>query len=180
MINIKEYKLIPHKKIDKKYHVKSQEQSICPVCGSPELKVIGSRNRGILKSCGERIILVIRRLRCSGCNRIHHELPDAIVPYKRYSSESIEAIIDNTEDMVSCEESSIYRIKKWFREFSGYFAGCLGSIAAQLGFQAITSQSSAPRRIKAYVGEEPQWLARTVRTIVNTNNWVHTRSAFLS
>lgn len=105
MINIKDYELIPHKKIDNKYHIRCQEQSICPVCSSPVLKVIGSRNRKLLNSCGTRIVLVIRRLRCSSCKRIHHELPDCIVPYKRYSSESIEAILDDTEDTVSCEES---------------------------------------------------------------------------
>ncbi len=34
--------------------------------------------------------------------------------------------------------------------------------------------------IKAYVGEETRWLARAVRIVVNTNNWVHTRFAFLT
>ncbi|WP_307545897.1 DUF6431 domain-containing protein [Paenibacillus sp. V4I5] len=32
-------------------------------------------------------LLVIRRLHCSQCLKIHHELPDCIVPYKRYESE---------------------------------------------------------------------------------------------
>ncbi|MDI6688438.1 MAG: hypothetical protein HPY74_17375 [Firmicutes bacterium] len=180
MINIKEYELVPHKKVKNKYHVKSKEKSICPVCSSPELKVAGTRSRKVIKSCGEKLILVIRRLRCSNCRRIHHELLDNIVPYKRYSSKSIEAILDSTEDTVSCEESTIYRIRKWFGDFSGYLAGCLDAIAARWSPKVITGQLSFMRRIKAHVGCEARWLARAVRPLVNLNLWVHTRSAFLS
>lgn len=179
MVSIKEYKLIRNK-FNNKYHVSCQERIVCPVCGGIELKVIGSRNRKVLKSDGESITLVIRRLRCNSCNRIHHELPDIIVPYKRYSSQGIEAIVDGKEEEVSCEESTIYRIRKWFREYREYLAGCLGSVAAQLGFKTIPNMPSAFQRIKAYVGKEAGWLARAVRTIANTNNWVHTRSAFLA
>lgn len=179
MICIAKYQLILDKDNNNKYYVKSEESSICPVCSTPELKVIGSRKRGVLKGDGEAIILIIRRLRCLDCKRIHHELPDMLVPYKRYFSGIIEVIVDDTSDEVSCENSSIYRIKKWFREISGYIAGCLGSVAAQRGLEIIKS-GSVFQRIKAYVGKGASWLARTVRTVVNTNNWLHTRSAFMS
>ena len=180
MINVKEYELIPHKKAQDKYHVKSKEKSICPVCGSLELKVVGTRTRKVLKSCGKKIILVIRRLRCRSCRRIHHELPDSIVPYKRYSSESIEAILDGMEDTVSCEESTIYHIRKWFSDFSGYLAGSLDAIAVRLGLKTVVGHKSPMSRIKTYVGDESGWLARVVRPLVNSNMWVHTRSAVLS
>lgn len=180
MINVKEYELIPHKKDQNKYHVRSKEKSICPLCSSQELKVAGTRARKVIKSCGEKLILVIRRLRCSNCGRIHHELPDNIVPYKRYSSKSIETILDGAEDTVSCEESTIHRIRKWFINFSGYLAGCLDAIAARWGSKVITDQQSSISRIKAYVGYEAGWLNRVVRPLVNLNLWVHTRSAFLS
>jgi hypothetical protein len=179
MIIIAEYQLILDKDSSNKYYVKSEESNVCPVCGNPELKVIGSRKRGVLKGDGEAIILIIRRLRCLDCKRIHHELPDMLVPYKRYSSRVIEAIVDDISDEISCEDSSIYRIKRWFQEFSGYIAGCLGAVAAQRGLEIIKS-GSVFLRIKAYVGEGASWLARTVRTVVNTNNWLHTRSAFMS
>ena len=180
MICIAKYRLIWDKDSDNKYHVKSEESSICPVCGNPELKVIGSRKRGVQKGDGDKIILIIRRLRCLGCQRIHHELPDMLVPYKRYSSAIIEAIVDETTDEVTCEDSSIYRIKRWFREISRYIAGCLGSIASQRGLDLEVKNCPVFQRIKAYVGEETRWLSRAVRTIVNTNNWRHTRSAFMS
>lgn len=179
MISIAKYRLIWDKDSSNKYYVKSEEISICPICGNPELKVIGSRKRSALKGDGEAIILIIRRLRCLGCKRIHHELPDMLVPYKRYSSGIIEVIVDDTSDEVSCENISIYRIKRWFQEISGYIAGCLGSVAAQCGLEIVKS-GPVFQRIKAYVGEGASWLARAVRTVVNTNNWLHTRSAFMS
>lgn len=180
MISIEKYKLVWDKHMDNKYYVKSEEKSICPVCSNSILKVIGSRERKVFKNSGETIILVIRRLRCCGCKRIHHELPDLIVPYKRYSSESIEAIVDGNEREVSCENSSIYRIKKWFGDISRYIAGCLAAIAVQRRLVIEVMRYPIFQSIKGYVGKERRWLARAVRTMVNTNNWIHTRSAFMS
>lgn len=180
MISIAKYQLILDKNCSNKYYVKSEESSVCPVCGNPGLKVIGSRKRGVLKGDGAAIFLVIRRLKCSDCKRIHHELPDILVPYKRYSSGVIEAIVDDISDEISCEDSSIYRIKRWFQEVSGYIAGCLGAVAAQRGLELAIKSCPVSQRIKAYVGEEPGWLVRVVRTVANTNNWRHTRSAFMT
>jgi hypothetical protein len=180
MICLANYRLILDKEKNNEYYVKSEEKSICPVCGCSELKVIGSRKRNALKEDGETIILIIRRLRCKNCRRIHHELPDILVPYKRYTSKVIEAILDGTLPEVCCENSSIFRIKKWFDKASEYIAGCLSAIAAQLSLEIKSGGGPASRRIKDLVGEATGWLARAVRTIVNTNNWIQTRSAFLT
>jgi hypothetical protein len=180
MIIIEKYRLVSDEIDNNKFYVKSEEKSICPLCSSSDLKVIGSRKRTALSSRGEKLAVVIRRLRCSKCSRIHHELPDMLVPYKRYSSACIEAIVEGEGDEISCENSSIYRIKEWFRCAMGYIAGSLGAIAAKMGIEIEVKEKSAFQRIKVYVGKEKGWLARTVRTIVNTNNWVHTRSAFMS
>jgi|BioPla2DNA2_1021312.scaffolds.fasta_scaffold03183_14 hypothetical protein len=180
MICLAKYRLILDKDNSNKYYVKSEENSICPVCGCCELKVIGSRKRNTLQGDGETIILIIRRLRCRNCRRIHHELPDILVPYKRYTGTVIEAIVDDTATEVCCENSSIFRIKRWFAEISEYIAGCLSAIAARLGLETKLKSGPARQRIKDLVGEATGWLARVVRTMVNTNNWVQTRLAFLS
>jgi hypothetical protein len=135
MICLAKYRLILDKDNSNKYYVKSEENSICPVCGCCELKVIGSRRRGALKGNGDAIILIIRRLRCANCHRVHHELPDMLVPYKRHTSAVIEAVLDDTPLEVGCENSSIYRIKRWFAEAAEYIAGCLTAIAARLGYE---------------------------------------------
>ena len=124
--------------------------------------------------------MIIRRLRCKDCRKIHHELPDILVPYKRYTSVAIEAVLDDNTTEISCEDSSIYRIKNWFAEIESYIVGCLSAVANRLGLETKFTTGPARQRIKNLMGESAGWLARTVRTIVNTNNWVHTRFAFMS
>ncbi|MDA8199425.1 MAG: DUF6431 domain-containing protein [Thermaerobacter sp.] len=65
--------------------------SQCPVCDDA-LVVIGSRRRTRRLATAERQVLVIRRLRCTGCRWIHHELPACLVPYQRYDAETLEAM----------------------------------------------------------------------------------------
>jgi len=188
MIIISNYELI--EKSEKgifyvKSDVKSKEQSICPICKSNNLKVIGSRPRTCREKDGEPTILIIRRLRCEECRKIHHELPDILVPYKRYKSECIEAVVANNRKKsqeIGCDESTLYRWKGWFVSLSEYMANSLHSIAVQLGKETekAAGAQTALYRIWQYVGDAAGWLARTVRALVNANLWVQTRSAFLS
>lgn len=127
--------------------------------------------------------MIIRRLHCCVCGRIHHELPDILVPYKRYGSESIEAAV--TEDSaldVAADESTIRRWRNWFQKQVDYLLGCLASIAIRYGKGTVEAASRLPKsaleRIWLHVGDAPGWLARVVRPVANANLWVHTRSAF--
>jgi hypothetical protein len=166
------------------FFVRSGEQNPCPFCDGL-LKVIGSRRRGYIDGLGERKVLMIRRLWCSPCNKIHHELPDLLVPYKRHESKSIEAAVSEDATLtVAADESTIIRWKQWFSDLAGHFAGALFSIAIRFGMKAaeeISELSQSPLlRIWQYVGDAPRWLARVVRPVVNANFWAQTRSAFLS
>jgi hypothetical protein len=80
---------------------------------------------------------------------LHHELPDILVPYKRYGSESIEAVITGKDAL------TVY------------------------GKESVESASHLPKstlqKIWHHVGDAPGWLARIVRPVVNLNLWVHTR-----
>jgi hypothetical protein len=149
------------------------------------LSVIGSRPRKYLESTGEPSVLVIRRLRCTKCRRIHHELPDILVPYKRYRSASIEAVLPlDTPLVVAADESTLYRWHQWFLELLQYWIGCLASIALRFGIE-IEEDSECPpqsslRELFSYVGSASGWLARIVRSVVNANLWVQTRSAWMS
>lgn len=166
------------------FFVRSKEQSICPCCGK-KLKVIGSRHRGCIKDSGEKMDLIIRRLSCAKCNRIHHELPDILVPYKRHSIESIEAVLsEGTEITVPADEATIRSWRIWFQSMLNYFLGCLLSITIHCGKEFVEEKASLPesklQKIWQYVGDAPGWLARLVRPIVNSNLWLHTRYAFMS
>lgn len=130
-------------------------------------------------------MLIIRRLKCSSCRIIHHELPDILVPYKRYDSESIEAVITENELLtVAADDSTIIRWRKWFYIRAYHFLGCLISIATRYLIKNVGDISERPQsvlqRIFHLVSNAPAWLARVVRTVVNSNNWLHTRSAFMS
>ncbi|NLA27795.1 MAG: hypothetical protein GX878_10425 [Firmicutes bacterium] len=156
--------------------VRSGEQHYCPCCGSL-LKAIGSRRRGYIKDTGEHVTLMIRRLGCKSCKKVHHELPDILVPYKRYCSQSIEAVITGEKGLsIVADESTINRWKQWFRSLADYFLWCLISIVTRFGKGAAEDRSESPgsslQRIWSYVGDGPGWLSRIVRPVVNTNYWV--------
>ena len=166
------------------FFVRSEEQNTCPCC-SGLLEVIGSRRRRYINEAGEKIGLIIRRLRCERCDRVHHELPDILVPYKRYGRESIEtAVTGNVTLTVTADESTIYRWRSWFRGLVNHFLGCLVSISIRDHQGSVEEPIQLPesplQRIWHFVGDAPGWLARVVRPIANFNLWIHTRSAFLS
>ncbi|HQA08641.1 MAG TPA: DUF6431 domain-containing protein [Syntrophomonadaceae bacterium] len=165
------------------FSVRSLEQIPCPCCRGG-LKVIGSRKRSCINTHGNKIVLSIRRLRCADCKRIHHELPDILVPYKHHVRESIETTITEERQMsVIADESTLKRWQNWFFERADYFQGCLTSIILRYHLkESVGGLSSLPpsklHRIWQHVGDAPGWLARVVKPIANLNLWPHTRSAF--
>jgi len=166
------------------FFVRNLEQLSCPCCGG-QLSVIGSRKRKCIDNEGSRIVLRIRRLRCKVCRSIHHELPDILVPYKRHCSENIESVLNPKGVIcVAADDSTIRRWREWFRRYTDHFVGCLESIAIRLSGKTAKkmtrSSESGFRRVIELVGDAPGWLARIIRPVANTNNWIHTRSAFLS
>jgi len=168
----------------REFFVRSEEQNSCPCCNGI-LEVIGSRKRKYLNEAGIKAVLIIRRLRCKGCRRIHHELPDILVPYKRYNRASIEAVVSKNATLsVAADESTLFRWRSWFRRLAHHFLGCLVSITIRYQSEsveeAIRFSKSPLQRIWYFVGDAPGWLARVVRPVVNLNLWIHTRSAFLS
>jgi hypothetical protein len=127
--------------------------------------VIGTRRRKIIVFGGTPKTIILRRLRCVECRKIHHELPDMVVPYKRYCAETIGKILaGETKEPAAVEESTIWRIKTWWAALLLYFEGVIASLAEKAGVAFPASPS--PKEI--------------VRAVVNSNLWPHTRSAFLS
>lgn len=165
------------------FFVRSAAQHICPVC-EHDLFVIGSRRRIGRKPTGERVTYIIRRLRCMDCERIHHELPDLLLPYKRYETASLESVLSQGQSSdVAADESTLYRWHVWFENCWRYWVNCLSTIAARSGIPVepmSVSSPSALQRIGHYVGQGVGWLARLVRPIVHSQLWIHTRFAFLS
>lgn len=167
------------------FFVRSNEQSALCACCSHQLEVCGSRRRGYNESSGEKKVLIIRRLYCQPCERIHHELPDMLVPYKRYDRDSIEAVIvGNNSAGVSADETTIARWRRWFSGLVHHIYGALKAVCHRLDRTFAESadplSQSLLQRIHDLVGAAPGWLGRVVRIMVLQNLWVQTRSAFLT
>ncbi|UQZ82172.1 hypothetical protein SK3146_01329 [Paenibacillus konkukensis] len=167
------------------FFVRCAEVVPSPCCGEA-LSVIGSRKRKLVDEGGDCRLLVIRRLRCKGCRKIHHELPDCVVPYKRYESACVEQVVSESEvpSTVAADDATLRRWKIWFREQTVYLLGCLKSIAIRFHQDPVEKTSvpsqSAHHPIGHVVGDASGWLARIVRPVANSNLWLHTRSACLS
>ncbi len=135
----------------------------------------------MIEYSGERKSLIIRRLRCLGCGRVHHELPDLIVPYKRYSSETVELIItsSNTEtDDYPCELSTAIRLKIWFFLLREYFKNTLISLTFLYDYDvALCNEINNLITCIDLRSGVTGWLKKLVRYLVNSGRWLHTRSA---
>lgn len=112
------------------FFVRCAESVPSPCCGEA-LSVIGSRKRKVISEGGEDLLLVIRRLRCSQCRKIHHELPDCILPYKRYESACARQVVSSPSSLsaVTADDATLRRWKIWFQDHTTYLLGALRSIA---------------------------------------------------
>lgn len=146
------------------------------------MKVIGSRKRKVRRKDGTTIILIIRRLYCKHCKRIHHELPDFIVPRKRYSSGAIEAALKDSktnrqDDTFPGEDSTMARLRIWFSLLRNYMEAILQSIKSLHPDDKDVAEEVDNLLPLDPLHAPPGWLAKTVRILVNSNRWVQTRSA---
>jgi len=145
------------------YQIHSKEEIVCPLC-SGFMCCFGTRRRGLIQSCGVKRKLVIRRRKCRICGKIHHELPDSVVPDKRHGTETVGKVIAGDTDEVACEESTIRRIKEWWAVCRLYFESIISSLRVKYG--AVFSANPAPREM--------------MRAAANAHLWPSTRSAFLT
>ena len=151
------------------YYIRCKENVLCPCCGC-QLRVIGSRKRKYINNVGEEVTLIIRRLKCSYCKRIHHELPDILVPYKRYGCGSIENILTESDicSIVAAEDSTFYRWKKWSELLYLKIKIYLLSILDKL---EIKHRVWNYDRTMSYLKNFPKWLSISVTRLVNLDFW---------
>jgi hypothetical protein len=76
----------------------------------------------------EKIYLLIQRLMCKSCMKIHHQLPDCIVPYKRFSLGIIEGIISQPDEATLIDEETVKRILTWWALMVAYILGVAPSL----------------------------------------------------
>ena len=132
------------------------EASYCPTCQTI-LLMRATRERVCWKGDAEKIILIIRRLYCETCNCIHHELPDKVVPFKRYSASVIEKIAHGQAIKdAPCSEGTARRLRCWWKSVKPYFLYILTTLIARYGVSF----------------DKPPAFKETVRAVANSNNWI--------
>ena len=134
--------------------MRANKASHCPICQTM-LLMRGTRERVLYKSEIEKQTLIIRRLRCEKCDKIHHELPDCIVPYKRYSASAIEAITTVSAKKI-CSDNAARRIRGWWEAVKPYFLAILLTLIEKLDVS---------------FGNPPAF-KEIVRAVANSNNWI--------
>ncbi len=173
MVIVKHYSL--EYKENSVFFVKSREKSHCPYCEG-NFKVIGSRRRVIFHQDGTTDRLMIRRLQCTECCRISHELPDMVIPYKRYEADIISEALNETADPESgccpAELSTIQRWKLWFFLLSEYLEATVRALMELMQVKAFIRLPLYPLSKQA-----DGWLKILVRNLVNSGRWRQTRFA---
>ncbi len=105
---------------------------------------------------------MIRRLRCEKCGRIHHELPDMLVPYKQHIAATIEKVYSSDYRNVCCDDNEIRRIHLWIMRIFLPIAAELFSSQPTVGHVLLRKKISE---------SSPGWLSRLVYRLVSENRW---------
>lgn len=68
-------------------------ESKCPNCGG---KLVGYDTvyRTLITKNRKKYRILLLRRRCKGCNKIHTEYTEDMIPYKRYEAEMIYGVLD--------------------------------------------------------------------------------------
>lgn len=130
------------------------ETVCCPICQGT-LKPYDRRIRKAIDRQAQIKHYSLRRLRCQNCRRLHLELPDSLVPYKRYEATVIVQIITGQDHYVPSEYRTTQKIKRWYRQIQSILIGV---------WQRIVKEGFASPK------ESPN-LYRLVRVAVNSGFW---------
>jgi len=143
------------------YHLKINEDVICPVCGSANLVPKGKPKRKLIMLDGETRLLKLKRLKCGNCAKTHRVLPDIIIPYKHHCAETYNDVIKNGAiNAIYCEAYTIHRIKAWWAAMQLYIKSTMLAIMEKHGVDLKAEKK----------------LGKIVRALANSHLWPGTRS----
>ena len=116
---------------------------------------------------GEKEMYWLSRKRCPRCKRLHTELPDFIVPYKRHCAATIERAAQGDveaiyEDNPDFEPNTAKRIRFWWDTVGPYFLYVLAGLELKIGAALDKTDFKA-----------------IIRAVVNSHHWVFTRSVLM-
>ena len=149
---------------------------ICPCCGET-LRYRDSRKRIRKLGGGKAEYLLIRRLFCDHCRRLHVELPDCLVPHKHYDARLIADVLDGeiTQDSLEYEDypcaATMQRWIRWFEDnranIEGHLQRAMAAAGKTFSFLKGSSLLEVARTLKSTHSSD-HWLKVTLRTIYNS------------
>lgn len=93
------------------YRIVSKERHRCPQCGGL-LSGYDTRRRHIVSSAGDTYWLLLQRLRCVSCEKLHIAAPAFIVPKKHYEADVIADVKAGRVDTCPADNSTIRRWRR--------------------------------------------------------------------
>lgn len=126
----------------------------CPTCHGV-LKHYDRRRRYLVDEHGEKHTYWLRRLRCVKCKRLHTEIPDLIVPYKRYGAAVIVSVAEGKDTSVPHEERTRQKIKAWCKKVTTHLQGVWRHL--------VVSGFASPNIVPDFI--------HLVRVTVNSGYW---------
>ena len=113
---------------DTKYCVIQGIESIpCPICGG-RLYHYDTRDRSVRIDEERHYHLMLRRLRCVGCMKLHLELPDFLLPRQRCFKSVIERAVNKKPVAIVKDPRTPNRWKRWWRTWENYLKDALSSL----------------------------------------------------
>ena len=151
----------------------SNDTHHCPECGAV-LKHRDYKRRIMKLEGGAKQFILIERLQCKACRRLHNALPYFLVPYKHYKTDIISGVLDNIvspddldDEDYPCEET-MKRWHHWFRSNHENIDGFMKSIGYRfLGFgeDLLNSKISLLTHLRK---SSELWLETIIRIIYNS------------
>ena len=137
----------------------------CPHCGE-QLVYRDSRLR-IWRHCNEPTDrILIHRMLCRICNRLHTVLPDVLVPHKHYGASEIEAVLESEVRSDEVSDSTVARWWRWIQGNEAQIEGVLQSLKlkAEDNPPELRSNENLFINLKTIVRN---WLSVVSRLVVN-------------
>lgn len=149
------------------YYLRIDETRLnCPHCGH-ELTYRDSRAR-IWCHCNEPAErILIHRMFCNVCKRLHTVLPDVLVPHKHYGAPEIESVLESDVRSDEVSDSTAARWRQWIRGNKAQIEGVLQSLKVEDEdkLPELRSKENLFVRLKAVVGN---WLPVVSRLVINS------------
>jgi uncharacterized protein YbaR (Trm112 family) len=180
MIIVSSFKLI-HNELSGIFTIITEETEeiiCCPLCRG-ELSYRDSKHRMVKNLFDEVSNFFLRRLYCAGCDTLHTELPSIIQPYRHYSSDTIQAVLDGSEDGHACvaDNSTIRRWKTEFASAEPDINQRLASVYAQKTDEKV-SVSGTVHNLDKIKSKIKLWLAFVMKLLINGGHKICTQFAF--